>query len=162
MHRGARAHELGWVARLVAPPVVDHLGVARVVSGAEREVLDAVGASLDLAHRVLGEPDRVPFAELDDLVLDLDPRRAAKYAGVGCTVTNRHYRTVSRVKDTRSGGSAHPTRVSGGRRIRRDSLQRRRTYPWMSQPVDVGSGRCPRGSAGSSPVSRTTSVAPCV
>src|SRR5207247_1901992 len=30
-------------------------------------------------HRVLGEPDRIPLAELDDVVLDLDPRRAANH-----------------------------------------------------------------------------------
>src|SRR5207244_5912669 len=50
---------------LVAPPVRDHLGVAGVVSGAEREVLDALGSRLACPHRVLLESDRVPAAELD-------------------------------------------------------------------------------------------------
>src|SRR5205823_6066575 len=34
-------------------------------------------AGLDSPHRVLVEADRVPLAELDDLVLDLDARRPA-------------------------------------------------------------------------------------
>src|SRR6266508_30355 len=43
---------------LVAPPALHHLGVAGVVSGAEREVLDAIGTCLDRPHRVLVESDR--------------------------------------------------------------------------------------------------------
>ena len=58
------------------PPVGNHLGVARIGARAEGEVLDAVRACLDGPHRVLRDPDRVPLAELHDLVLDLDPRRA--------------------------------------------------------------------------------------
>src|SRR5918995_1434050 len=58
---------------LFAPPARVHLGVERVIACAEREVLDAVGPRLDVAHRVLVEADRVPLAQLDDLVLDLDP-----------------------------------------------------------------------------------------
>ena len=66
---GAAGHE-----RLVAPPAGHHLGVGRVVSGAEGQVLDAGGACLNVSHRILVEPDRVPFAKFHDLVVDLDPR----------------------------------------------------------------------------------------
>src|SRR6476661_6119536 len=56
---------------LVAPPTGRHLRVARIVAGAEREVLEAVRAGLDVPHRVVVEADRVPLTELDDLVVDL-------------------------------------------------------------------------------------------
>src|SRR5215203_4281471 len=62
---------------LVTPPVRHHLGVARVLSRAEGDVLDAVRPRLHVAHRVLVEPDRIPLAELDDLAVDLDPGGAA-------------------------------------------------------------------------------------
>src|SRR3954447_5958259 len=59
---------------LVAPPAGSHLGLGRIVARAEGQILDAVGTGLDVPHRVLVEPDRVPLAELDDLVSDLHPR----------------------------------------------------------------------------------------
>src|SRR5947207_2405593 len=63
--------------RLVAPPVLSHVDVARIFAGAEGQVLDAVGAGLDVPHRVLVESDRVPLGDFDDLVVDLDAPRAA-------------------------------------------------------------------------------------
>src|SRR5205823_10076793 len=62
---------------LVAPPARGHLGVARVVPRAEGDELDPVRTGLDVSHRVLVDPDRVPLRQVDDLVLDLDPARAA-------------------------------------------------------------------------------------
>src|SRR5204863_4398882 len=60
----------------LAPPTGLHLDVLRIVAGAEGKELDAVRARLDVPHRVTVEANRVPFADLDDLVVDLDPRRA--------------------------------------------------------------------------------------
>src|SRR5436190_4095683 len=59
---------------LVAPPAWGHLSLCRVVACAKGQILDAVRTRLDVAHRVLVESDRVPLAELDDLVPDLHPR----------------------------------------------------------------------------------------
>ena len=57
----------GWLRQSVHHPWT--ISASRgIAPGAEREVLDAVGARLDVAHRVGVEADRVPFAELDDLV----------------------------------------------------------------------------------------------
>jgi len=50
-----------------------HLGVAWIVALTVGKVLDPIGAGLDVPHRVLAEPDRVPLGDLDDLVVDLDP-----------------------------------------------------------------------------------------
>src|SRR4051812_10356480 len=63
---------------LAAPPVRGELRAPRIAARAEREVLDALGPRLDRAHRVRAETDRVQLAELDELVLDLDPRRPAQ------------------------------------------------------------------------------------
>ena len=63
--------------RSVAPPVLRHLHLARVLAGAEGDVLDPVRPGLDVSHRVLVEADRVPLADIDDLVADLDPAGAA-------------------------------------------------------------------------------------
>ena len=59
------------------PPAGRHLGLRRIVAGAEGQVLDPVGPGLHLAHRALREADRVPLGEFDDLVLDLDAGGAA-------------------------------------------------------------------------------------
>src|SRR5581483_1457195 len=67
-----------WRLSLLAPPAGRHLGVLRVVAGAEGEVLAAFGAGLHVSHRVLAEADRVPLLQLDDLVVDLHARRAAE------------------------------------------------------------------------------------
>src|SRR5581483_7119729 len=64
-------------ASLLAPPAGRHLGVLRVVAGAEGEVLAALGAGLHVPHGFLAEADRVPLLQLDDLVVDLHAGRAA-------------------------------------------------------------------------------------
>jgi hypothetical protein len=51
--------------------------LAGVLAGTEGEILDAVRTGFDVAHRVLVEPDRIPFADLDDLIGDLDAAGAA-------------------------------------------------------------------------------------
>src|SRR6185503_11883999 len=63
-------------ASLLGPPAGCHLDFLRIVAGAEREVLAAFRACFHVPHRVLAEADRVPFAELDDLFVDLHERRA--------------------------------------------------------------------------------------
>ena len=49
-------------ASLLAPPAGRHLGLRRIVAGAEREVLAALGPRFHVPHRVLAEADRVPLA----------------------------------------------------------------------------------------------------
>jgi hypothetical protein len=61
----------------VRPPVLNHLDLRGVFTGAEGEIVDATRAGLHVPHRVLIEPDRVPFLESDDLVFDLDAGRSA-------------------------------------------------------------------------------------
>src|SRR5207237_276517 len=69
-------HDLSLRPRALAdPPALNHLSVPRVVACAERQVLEPIRARLDIPHRVLVEPNRVPLLQLDDLAVDLDPRR---------------------------------------------------------------------------------------
>src|SRR3954463_10700059 len=64
--------------RLVAPPALLEVRVAGAgVRRAERDELRAVGACLDPAHRLLRDADRVPLLQVDDLVVELHPCRAA-------------------------------------------------------------------------------------
>src|SRR6185437_7587080 len=59
---------------LVAPPILDDLGVARPrVRGADGDELGAVVAGLEAAHRVAMDSYRVPLLHVPDLVLELDP-----------------------------------------------------------------------------------------
>src|SRR5262252_7852873 len=67
--RRARGHGATWHSRVrqtalsVAPPALHHLGVLRIVPGAEGEVLDTLRTCLHIPHGVLVESDRVPLAE---------------------------------------------------------------------------------------------------
>src|SRR5436190_5792519 len=63
---------------LVAPPILDQLGVAGAGVGCpDRDELRAVVAGFEAPDRVAVEPDGVPLLQLPDLVLDLDARAAA-------------------------------------------------------------------------------------
>src|SRR5438445_217412 len=62
---------------LVGPPVLLDLGVAGAgTRRADREQLEPVGPGLEGARRVLRHAHRIPLAEVDDLVLELDPAAA--------------------------------------------------------------------------------------
>jgi hypothetical protein len=66
------------ISAVVAPPLLNHLGVARTgVRGAHDEELGTRVARFDAPHRVLVDPNGIPRLEVPDLVLDLHPRAAA-------------------------------------------------------------------------------------
>src|SRR3954469_3377774 len=69
-----------WLRASVAPPVGRHLGVLVLrVGGAEGQQLGALGPCLQAAHHLARNPQRVPLAQLDDLVVELDARAAADH-----------------------------------------------------------------------------------
>src|SRR5712691_7934385 len=56
----------------VSPPARVHLRVARPrVRGAEQDDLCALGPALEVAHRLLRDTHRVPWVQLEDLVVEL-------------------------------------------------------------------------------------------
>src|SRR5436190_16223681 len=66
--------------RLVGPPVLRHRPVARAgVGRAVRNHLGALGATLEVPHRVLRDPHRVERSELDDLIVGLQARAAVDH-----------------------------------------------------------------------------------
>src|SRR5438034_6529565 len=62
---------------LVAPPILNHLGVARPrVRCADRDELRSLVTGLEAPDGVFVDAHGVPLLEVPDLVLELDPRAA--------------------------------------------------------------------------------------
>src|SRR5262245_65752487 len=63
---------------LLSPPALLQLGIAETGGrSAEGEDLGALGAGLEVPHRVLGDADGVPLTQLDNVVVELQPAAAA-------------------------------------------------------------------------------------
>src|SRR5436309_2130581 len=83
LRRRLRSRGSGWTVdapaafESVGPEVLDHLAVASLRAiGADRDQLKAVRASFKCSHHIRRDADRVPLAQLDDLVVEAHATRS--------------------------------------------------------------------------------------